>query len=40
MKMTECNGKPVAKVSDSKGKGMCEDPAYLSYLKKVFQIKD
>ena len=40
MKMTECNNKPVAKISDSKGKGMCEDLEYLSYLKKVFQIKD
>lgn len=40
MKMIECNGKPVAKVSDSKGKGMCEDPAFLRYLKKVFQIKE
>lgn len=40
MKMTECNGKPVAKVSDSKGKGMCEDAEFLSYLKKVFMIKE
>lgn len=40
IKMVECNYRPVAKISDSKGKGMCEDPAYLSYLKKVFSIKD
>ena len=40
MKMIECNGSPVAKVSDSKGKGMCEDPEYLKYLKKVFLIED
>lgn len=39
MKMTYCNRQPVAKISDSPGKGMCEDPEYLSYLKKVFKIK-
>jgi len=38
MKMTQCNGQPVAKISDSSGKTMCEDEAYLSYLKKVFEI--
>lgn len=38
IKMVECNKKPVAKISDSPGKGMCEDEEYLSYLKKVFQI--
>jgi len=40
MKMVECNGSPVAKISDSKGKGMCEDDEYLKYLKKVFKIKE
>jgi len=38
IKMVECQGKPVAKISDSNGKGMCEDPEYLEYVKKVFQI--
>jgi nicotinate phosphoribosyltransferase len=38
MKMTECNGNPVAKISDSKGKGMCEDEDFLKYLKKVYNI--
>jgi len=38
MKIIECNGNPVAKISDSAGKGMCEDPEYLNYLKKVFKI--
>ena len=38
MKLTSVNGRPVAKVSDSPGKGMCKDDAYLSYLKKVFKI--
>jgi nicotinate phosphoribosyltransferase len=36
MKMVKCNDQPVAKISDSPGKGMCEDPGYLDYLKSVF----
>lgn len=39
MKLTECNGFPVAKISEARGKTMCNDPVYLEYLKKVFQIK-
>lgn len=35
IKMVACNGKPVAKISDSAGKGMCEDPSFLEYLRKV-----
>jgi nicotinate phosphoribosyltransferase len=38
MKMTRCNGQPVAKLSDSPGKTMCDDVAYLAYLKQVFEI--
>lgn len=38
IKMTRCNGNPVAKISDSPGKQMCKDQSYLSYLKKVFLI--
>ena len=38
MKMTRCNGQPVAKVSDAPGKTMCDDPAYLAYLRKVFDL--
>lgn len=38
MKMIECDGQPVAKISDSPGKTMCEDEAYLHYLRKVFEI--
>ena len=37
--MIRCNGQPVAKVSDSPGKNMCNDPAYLAYLRQVFEIK-
>lgn len=40
IKMTECNGQPVAKVSDSRGKGMCRDAGFLRYLKQVFEIPD
>lgn len=38
MKLTKVNDRPVAKISDSSGKGMCKDEAFLSYLKKVFNI--
>ena len=38
IKLTEVNGKPVAKISDSKGKGMCTDDEYLRYLRKEFKI--
>ncbi len=40
IKMIECNGKPVAKVPDSKGKGMCEDAVYEEYVKHTFNIKE
>jgi len=35
IKMVECNGGPVSKRSDSKGKGMCEDPEFNEYFAKV-----
>jgi nicotinate phosphoribosyltransferase len=38
IKMVRCNGQPVAKLSDSPGKNMCEDPAYVAYLRQVFDI--
>ncbi len=38
IKMTECNGQPVAKVSDSPGKTMCKDEGYLAYLRQVFGL--
>ncbi len=34
MKTTECNGQDVAKISDSEGKGMCKNQAYVDYLKR------
>ena len=39
LKMVELNGLPVAKISDSPGKGMCEDPEFEKYLKRVFKIE-
>jgi nicotinate phosphoribosyltransferase len=39
IKMVRCNGQPVAKLSDSPGKNMCDDPAYLAYLRQVFGIE-
>jgi len=38
MKMVQCNGVPVAKISDNESKIMCEDQDYVNYLKKVFKI--
>ena len=34
MKVTKCNGMDVAKISDTKGKGMCKNPNYVDYLQK------
>jgi len=39
MKIVECNGQPVAKISDSPGKAMCKDQVYLNYLAKVFGLE-
>jgi nicotinate phosphoribosyltransferase len=36
MKMVECNGRPVVKISDSIGKGMCLDPKFEAYVKRIF----
>jgi nicotinate phosphoribosyltransferase len=38
IKMTECNGSPVAKISDTEGKTMCHNESFLNYLKEVFNI--
>lgn len=34
MKTTACNGQDVAKISDTPGKGMCKNPAYVEYLQR------
>ena len=38
LKMTACNGHPVAKISDTPGKAQCRDPDFIHYLKHVFQV--
>ena len=38
IKMVRCNGQPVAKLSDTPSKNMCDDEKYLAYLRQVFQI--
>ena len=39
LKLVECNGQPVAKLSDSPGKTMIDDNTYLAYLRQVFDIQ-
>jgi nicotinate phosphoribosyltransferase len=39
IKMVKCNGQPVAKLSDTPSKNMCEDEKYLAYLRQVFDIE-
>ncbi|MBX9936521.1 MAG: nicotinate phosphoribosyltransferase, partial [Burkholderiaceae bacterium] len=38
MKLTHANGQPVAKLSDSPGKTLCDDPTFLAYLRQVFAV--
>ncbi|MBK7060772.1 MAG: nicotinate phosphoribosyltransferase [Rubrivivax sp.] len=39
MKLTRVNDQPVAKLSDSPGKTMCDDQTFLAYLRQVFGVK-
>jgi nicotinate phosphoribosyltransferase len=39
IKMTKCNRRPVAKISNEAGKTMCEDQGYYNYLKSVFNVQ-
>jgi nicotinate phosphoribosyltransferase len=36
MKLVNCNQQPVAKLSDSPGKTVCNDQTFLAYLRQVF----
>ncbi|MFG0416532.1 nicotinate phosphoribosyltransferase [Pseudomonas sp. zjy_8] len=38
IKMTDCNGAPVAKISDSPGKTQCRDENFVAYMKHVFRL--
>jgi nicotinate phosphoribosyltransferase len=40
IKMTRCNGQPVAKISDEPSKAMDYDPSYVAYLRQVFQVPE
>ncbi len=40
IKMTRCNGQPVAKISDEPSKSMDYDPSYVAYLREVFQAPE
>jgi len=40
MKMVTCGGQPVAKLSDSPGKTLCDDQTFLAYLRQVFHRPD
>ena len=39
MKLTGANSQPVAKLSDSPGKTLCEDETFLAYLRQVFKVQ-
>jgi nicotinate phosphoribosyltransferase len=36
MKLVEANGQPVAKLSDAPGKTLCDNAAYVAYLRSLF----
>ena len=38
IKLVECNGKPVAKLSDSPGKTICHDKAFVRALREAFDL--
>lgn len=40
LKLVECNGQSVAKLSDSPGKTMSDNQTFLAYLRQVFEIPE
>ena len=38
LKMTDCNGQPVAKISDEAAKTQCRDENFVAYMRHVFKI--
>lgn len=40
LKLVECNGQSVAKISDSPGKTMTDNDTFLAYLRQAFQITE
>ena len=39
LKLVECNGQSVAKISDSPGKTMTDNDTFLAYLRQVFEVQ-
>ena len=37
MKLVSCNGQPVANLSDSPCKTICDNETFLAYLRQVFR---
>ena len=40
LKLVECNGQSVAKISDSPGKTMTDNDTFLAYLRQVFNLSE
>ncbi|WP_304334253.1 nicotinate phosphoribosyltransferase [Conchiformibius steedae] len=40
LKLVECNGQSVAKISDTPGKTVTDNDTFLAYLRQVFEIKE
>lgn len=40
LKLVECNGQSVAKLSDSPGKTMTDNDTFLAYLRQVFEVPE
>ena len=40
LKLVECNGQSVAKLSDSPGKTMTTNNTFLAYLRQVFDVPE
>ncbi|MGR8932242.1 MAG: nicotinate phosphoribosyltransferase [Gammaproteobacteria bacterium] len=40
MKLVRCNGDPVAKLSDTPGKTLCNDETFVAYLRQIFNHYD
>jgi len=38
LKMTDCNGAPVAKISDEAAKTQCRDENFVAYMRHVFKV--
>ncbi|MER9328037.1 hypothetical protein [Mesorhizobium sp. M0488] len=38
LKMTACNGQPMAEITDERGKARCKVPNLLAYPRHVFQV--